>query len=219
MIYEKRSYWKTSPAGGRVPYGPRSIMIRSYRVAMICGVTPLVVGTSIFALWLVTRWDWLVLAGVYTIYGGTIIFLCGSVALARFYWLAARQSGFPRRVLWRSTLGCGALLLSNLVVAGGITICAVSLLTRYTVTVHNASQGSLGGVRISGGGCDEDLGTVLPGGTVRPSFRFHQDGRLEFRSGSGATVSAKTIDDYVTRNMGGHASVTIHSDGTISVSK
>ncbi len=38
-------------------------MIRAYRIALICGAVPLLLGVSIFTLWLITRWHWLPWAG------------------------------------------------------------------------------------------------------------------------------------------------------------
>ena len=72
-------------------------MNRVYRVALICGAAPLLIGVSIFILWLITRWDWLMMAGIFTLYGGVAIFVVGVLALARFCWLAFRTPGFPRR--------------------------------------------------------------------------------------------------------------------------
>lgn len=193
-------------------------MNRAYRIALICGALPLLVGVSLFLLWLIARWDWLMIAGIFTLYGGVAIFFIGAIALARFCWLAFRSPELPRRRLWLSTLGCAALLLSNFAVAGGITASVIAIETRYTVIVHNTSQQPLSGVRVFGGGCEADFGTIPPGGVVRRSFWIQHDGELEFRAVSGATTHSKTIDGYVTNNMGGHTTVTINPDGTISVS-
>ena len=185
---------------------------------MICGVLPLLVGISLFLLWLITRWDWMKMAGIFTLYGGVAVFFIGAIALARFCWLAFRTPEFSRRRLWLSTLGCAALLLSNFAVAGGITASVIAIETRYTVIVHNTSQQALSGVRVFGGGCEADFGTIPPGGVVRRSFWIQHDGKLELRAVSGATTHSKTIDGYVTNSMGGHTTVTINPDGTISVS-
>jgi len=192
-------------------------MNRAYRVALICGALPLLVGVSIFLLWLITRWDWLMMAGIFTLYGGVAVFFIGSIALARFCWLAFRMPELPRRRLWLSTLGCGTLLLSNFAVAGGITASVIAIETHYTVIVHNTSQQPLSGVRVFGGGCEADFGTIPSGGVVRRSFWIQHDGELEFRAVSGATTYSKIIDGYVTNSMGDHTTVTINPDGTISV--
>lgn len=196
-------------------------MNTAYRVALFCGAFPLFVGISIFVLWLITRWEWLADAGVYTIQGGVLIFWIGAVALASFCWLAYQTPNYPRRRLWQSTLACAGLLLSNFLVAGAIMF-AVLLLhhaeIQYGVTVHNGSQQSLESVRVFGGGCDESSGTIPPATAVTRSFRFQCDGDLKFSALSGTTKYAETINDYVTSGMGGYTTVTINPDGTILVS-
>ena len=194
-------------------------MNRAFRVALICGVLPLLFGVSIFLLWLVTRWDWLEMAGVFTLFGGVALFLVGAIALARFCWRSHRSPERPQKRLWLSTLGCAALLLSNFPIAGGIIATVIAITTLHTVVIHNASQQSLTGVRVFGGGCEEDFGSIPPGGIVRRSFWIQHDGTLEFCAVSGATTHTKTIDGYVTKRIGGHATVTINADGTISVAK
>ena len=61
-------------------------------------------------------------AGIYTIYGGIIIFLVGVISLIRFGWLAFRSKELSRRRIWLSMLGCATLLFSNFIVAGGIML-------------------------------------------------------------------------------------------------
>jgi hypothetical protein len=193
-------------------------MNRSYRVALICGACPLLIGISIFMLWLITRWDWLMLAGILTLYGGAAILLVGVLALARYGWLVFRTPAVPRRRRWLSTLVCAGLLLLNVPVAGGIAVAAIAIETRYTVVVHNASRQPLEDVRVFGGGCDESLGNIPPGSTVRQSCWIQHDGELEFRALSDTVSHEKIINGYVTNGMGGHTTITINSDGAISVS-
>ena len=192
-------------------------MNRTYRIALICGATPLFIGVSIFLLWLVTRWNWLMMAGLYTIYGGVPIFLIGVVALTRFCWLASRTPDLPRRRLRISVICCAGLLLSNFPVAAAIVVGAVMIDTRYIVTVHNASSQPLDDVRVSGGGCEVDFGTISPGATLRRSFWVQCDGELDFCASSGSVRYNKTIDGYVTNGMGGNTSVIVGPQGTISV--
>jgi hypothetical protein len=171
-----------------------------------------------FLLWLITRHDSLLVAGLWTICGGLLLFTIGAGALAQFCSLAFRTPDLPRRRLWLSTLGGAALLLANFPVAAGLIAAAIAIETRYTVRVRNASQQPLSGVRVVGGGCDADFGTVAPGTVVRRSFWIQLDGELEFHAVSGATAHTETIDDYVTDGDGGDTTVTIDPDGTISIS-
>ncbi|MGW8257748.1 MAG: hypothetical protein ACWGMZ_09715 [Thermoguttaceae bacterium] len=192
-------------------------MNRAYRVALACGVLPLLVGVSIFLLWVSTGWQWLVVAGIVTLCGGVAIFLVGIIALTWYCWLALHTLDISKRRTWLSTFACAGLLLSNFPVAGGIIVAAIAIETRYTVVVHNTLQQPLDDVRVFGGGCEVTFGAISPGGVVRRSFWIHQDGTLEFRAVSNATTYAQTIDGYVTNGMGGYTTVTVKPDGTVSV--
>lgn len=192
-------------------------MNSSYRIALICGFVPLIVGSSIFLLWLVTRWPSLMFAGLLTIYGGVAFILIGAAFLAQFFWSASRAAKLSRKQLWFSTLICAALLLSNFVVAGAIVVTAYTVETRYVVIIHNNSQQPINGAQVSGGGCEADFGIIPAGGTIQRAFWVQGDGELTFRAQDGVSKGPKTIDGYVTNGMGGQAVITVNPDGTLSV--
>jgi hypothetical protein len=192
-------------------------MDRTFRVAVLSGLLPLLVGVSLFVLWIITRWDWLVAGGFVMLYGGLVSFLIGAIALACYCWAASRSADPPRRKWVPSALACAALLLSNFPTAGGIIAAVITIETCYSVVVHNASQQALIDVRVYGGGCEADLGTIPPGGLAQRSLWIQHDGELEFRAVSSSTNHHMTIDGYVTNGMGGRAVVFVEPNGTISV--
>ena len=108
--------------------GKRIHMNKAYGIAIICGIFPLLLGISIFLLWLTTRWSWLILAGVFTIWSGVVIVFIGLISLLCFCWLNFRTPTLPRRRLWFLTLGCAALLTSNFIVASGIITAVINVL-------------------------------------------------------------------------------------------
>ena len=190
---------------------------RSHRVAAICGAAPLLLGTGIFLVWLVVRWDWLIIAGGVVLYGGVAVFAVGVVALVRFCWVACHTRSVPRRRVWVSALGCAGLLLANFPVAAGIVSTAIAVATRYSVVVRNTSQEQLDGVRVFGGGCDATYGSLLPGATASRSFWIQHDDVLGFRASSRTNTIEQTIDPYVTVNSGGHLTVTVERDQKVVV--
>jgi hypothetical protein len=193
------------------------IMSRSYRIALFCCLFPLVVGVSIFVLWLITHWPWLMIAGMVTICGGVGFFVVGMFALAWFCRHEFRTPQMPRRRFWVATIACAGLLLSNFPIALGIIVAVYALETRYTVVVYNTSQRPLENVSVVGGGCDCSLGTIPPGSNASGSVWPKHDGQLELHTVSGTTTHSEIIEGYVTNNMGGQAVVTFNPDGTISV--
>ena len=202
-------------------YAPPTVngtyMNHAYRLALTCGAVPLLLGVSIFFLWVITRWDWLMMAGVATLYAGVAAFFIGAFALACFCWLASRSADLPRRRNSNRVLACGLLLVSNFPVAVGIVAAAIAIETCYVVIVQNNSQQVLSGIRLSGGGCEAEIGTIPPGGAARRSFWIQDDGSLEFRALQGNSALTHTIDPYVCGGMGGHTTVIISPDESISV--
>jgi hypothetical protein len=196
-----------------------SEMNRAFKTAIACGALPLLTGSSIFAVWIVTRWDWLMGAGWFTLYAGLILVAVGAIALGRYRWLASLcSSKMTDRRFRLSTCACAGLLLSNFPVAAGIIVAAVAIETGYTVVVKNASQAPLDHVRVVGGGCEMDYGSILPGQAVRRTCWIQHDGELNFSASGGGTKYAVQIDGYVTNGMGGYKTVTIKPDSAISVS-
>ena len=189
-------------------------MRRAYRIALVCGALPLVVGFSIFLLWVVTRRDSLMLTGVYTVFGGLACFVAGAIALVRFWWLGSRVPDMPRPRLLRATLACAALLLSNFPAAGAILYAAVAIETCYTVELRNDSGAPLENVRVTGAGSDVSFGTVQPGESSRRGLWATREGNfvLEIRGKEAVPVSG-----YVCSGMGGRATATVRPDGTVVV--
>lgn len=189
----------------------------AYRVALACGALPLVAGTSIFLLWLVFRWEWLVNAGGVTIGIGSFLFVLGTIVLTGFSVQTRRCPELPRRRVRRMTIGAALLLLANFPVAGGIVAASLAVVSCYTVVVENHSPSSLEAVSISGGGCKVDFGHLSPGGSRRRWFWVRHDGQLILRAASVDTIIKRTVDGYVTNGLGAYRKITIEPGAVISV--
>jgi len=192
-------------------------MKRVYRIAVICGFIPLLVGISIFVIWLITRSDWLMLAGLLTIYGGIALFVVGAIALFRFWFMAHREPDYSKKKRWIATVLCFGLLLINFPVALGIVNAAIRIETRYTVVIRNASSQPVNEIRIFGGGCSKSLNSIRGGGTGEVSFWIEHDGQLQFEAVSGGRQIEGIVDGYVTNGEGGYVTITIKPDHTISI--
>ena len=186
----------------------------AYRISLFCAVLPLTAGLAIFATWRATRWDWLIPAGIITIFAGLVLVFVGVVALARACCLA-RDAKQP---LGLSAAICGVLLLSNFPVAARLTFAAIQIDTAYTVVINNSSTDDLRHVRVFGGGCAESFGSLEPGEEAKRTFSIRSQGTLEFLAEGQAGVYQETIDGYVTGGLGGKTSITVNRDGTLTVS-
>ena|ERR1700722_10577883 len=99
----------------------------AYRIAILCGTLPLSTGISIFLLWCATGWEWLEVAGMFTISMGAGLFIVGCIALGIYFWIGRKSSALPRRELWRSTLIAAVILWLNFPVALGLFLAAMKL--------------------------------------------------------------------------------------------
>ena len=190
---------------------------RWLRVSVVCGATPLVVGTGIFLAWFITRWTWLAAAGLITIYAGLVLFTVGTVCLGVYVVRSLRSaSGRSRDVALRA-VGAATILLANFPAAAGIFWAALLIETQYRVAVTNNSPAAVDSFRVTGGGVDIDFGTIEPHATVTRRFHIQHDGQLVFRMVHMGRPTRGCIDGYVTNNLGGDARVTIGPAGQVEV--
>ena len=173
-------------------------------------------GTSVFLLWLVLRWDWLMAAGAYIIGGGCVLFVVGVVVLLGFLVRARLSRWFPRPRLRRMTVAAALLLLANFPAAAGVLVAVGKVESCYSVVIENHSPAMLEAVRVSGGGCEIDFGRLAPGAARRRWFWVQRTGELTLRAVSDGSPVVRMIDGYVTGGIGARTAVTVEPNGTIS---
>jgi hypothetical protein len=189
---------------------------RLLKLAFLCGTLPLVTGTLIFLTWLITRWDWLMLAGLITIFLGLVWFVIGSIGLSL---LLRRQGQIApperRRQNWLA-FSTACLLLINLPAAYYYTAWASAISTRYTLIVVNESGQHLESVMVSAPGVKREFGPIQPGGQVKRHLNFFGDGRMDFKARA-STETSGIIDGYAMGSMGGKKVLRLKPDGAYSI--
>jgi len=192
-------------------------MKTSLKAALFFGVAPLVTGIGIFLAWVLSRADWLMAAGVVTIYVGMCSVAVGAGCLGFYLRRSWRSQAVPRRRLVWQTVAVLALFLVNFVAAGAAVLGAMVIESKYTVAVTNQSAEPFRSARIEGGGVAIELGVIAPGKTIKRSFWIEQDGELVLRAKQGTAELEATIDGYVTNSLGGNKVVVLEADGTVNV--
>lgn len=192
-------------------------MNRAYRIALICGALPLLLGVGIFLLWLATRRDALAIAGIYLIYLGLALFVVGLAALAVYGRKASRSREISRGKLLGNLATALVLLLANFPVAWGIIGGVVAIESRYLVVVHNESSRPLSQVRVSGGGASVAIFSIPPNDSTERSLWFQSDGELKFEAALEGRKLTQTIEGYVTHGGSGRADVFVGEDGEVTV--
>jgi hypothetical protein len=128
---------------------------RLYTAALLCGLAPLAIGTGIFVLWYLTRWNWLAFAWVFTFLGCVVSVIVGAVCLL-FYALAAYRP-VPREIFVRRVVIALAALLVNFPVAYLIVIAVTAIQFHSCVVVINEGP-DIDRFVVSGACGDIDLG-------------------------------------------------------------
>jgi len=192
-------------------------MRTSLKCALLFGIAPLVSGTAIFVAWAVSRADWLMGAGITTIYAGMCSVALGAACLAVYLWKSWRLRTIRRsRLAWQATAVI-ALFLANFIAAGAAILGAMVIESRYTVLIANQSDAPLESVSIEGGGVEINLDVIAPGATAKRSFWIEHDGELVLKGSHTFGKIEATIDGYVTNGLGGDKVVVLGADGTVDV--
>ncbi|MEM7165814.1 MAG: hypothetical protein AAF581_10140 [Planctomycetota bacterium] len=184
------------------------------RTALLCALGPLFTGFCILALYWMTLWFILAMAGLITIYLGVGLCFVGIIVLLQFFH-RARRVGLPRKERNRTVIVCLALLLFNFPAAAGMAWLGAAAFEQCIVDVHNASDRPLQHVELAGCGCEAKLGTIAPGATERWRFWTQREGGLALSTDGFATSSE--IAGYVSPGVGCHFTVTVGADGEIDV--
>lgn len=192
-------------------------MSRSLKLAWLCGIAPLVTGIVIFLVWLLTGWEWLMRAGIITLYAGLAAFVIGVVALVWYCWLALRDANRSRLRIFLAASVCAGVLLGNFPVAGGIVLAVAFKLSTYTVVIVNDSPHPLVNARLIGGGVEMALGEIPPGSSVERSMRFQRDDQLTLFTTFNGEYRKVEVAGYVTNNSGGDVRVVFDEHGKVHV--
>ena len=186
-------------------------MHRLYRLSLMCGVAPLVVGTCVFLLWWLVRWDALMTVGMLTMLGGTIAFVVGVVCLAVYLRRAARMHAYPVKRLVVQGLLAGGLLLANFPAAAGMAVFAFHEKTKYAILLVNDSPEPLErfAVSISHSHQTVECGPVPPHTSARRSFSVWSEGELRYRALQHGQQIEGVIDGYVTPHVGGDKTIVV----------
>ena len=187
---------------------------RLLHAAFICGLLPLRTGVGIFLLWFMVRWGWLIVAGVFTIYGSVLSVLVGLGFLVAH--VVKRPAGERKSSLIWSTPALGVLLV-NFPAAALVAVAALDILTCFTVTVANNGPTTLDSFVVSGGGVEVDFGPIAPSQALTRHFFIQNDGELVFHARRDGEEIEGTVEGYVTHNQGGHKRIIFDQAGQVEV--
>ena len=186
-----------------------------YKLAILCGLTPLVLGVSILVAWLNTCASWLEAAGIINIAVGSILFLCGLLFLV-FY---VRSKSTLRKPVGKKSLIIPLLILFlNFPAALISLLIASSEYAASTITINNYSKYEIKDFTVKQLGEDVyflPLIKVEERQTEKLHFQVESDVRYSLTLNGNNEEGI--LFGYVTPSVGSHADVTVSEDGVVTI--
>ena len=187
-----------------------------HRVALTYGLLPLIVGIAVFSVWLLTRWDWLMFAGLYTIGIGLILFVGGLISLL-IASRRARQQGIPYKQ--KNLLILGVLLI-NFPVALAMMFYAHHLMTIYDVLIINELGTPLNQIILTDpAGEHYAINDVAAHSQTHHEFHFGGEGSVSYEIKSAPIEQSGVLVGYITSGLGGQVTMRIDYEGKVTASE
>jgi len=187
-----------------------------YRAALLCGLLPMLLGTAIFAAWLVTDHGSLEIAGLLLIYGGILLLGAGLVSL-RLYLSHARRGGIAGR---RPAVWALALLLANLPLCAAYVFIAFAMESAHHVTLVNRASKSIEALVLTDPtGRRFPVGTIGPGQVRQVCPDFSGEGAVEFSLTIDGESRTGTLIGYLADPLGSRSTLLLTKVNTTEASE
>lgn len=187
-----------------------------YKIAIACGVLPLLVGTITFGAWLATDLDELELFGITVIVGGLILFVIGLVALDRF-----ATNGKRIEVTYKKPAAiAAAILLLNFPVALAYMAVAASMENSFFVTIESDFPEPIRDLVLTDPrGTGFRLEEIEPGSARSACYDFSGEGEVLYSMALGDDTQNGVLIGYITSNMGHRTELHLTEYGRIEISE
>ena len=187
----------------------------AYKIALFCGLAPLVIAAIILIGWFFTGSEEFLIAGIFNILGGLALFVIGCCCLI-FYEYQSRQQ--HKKSAWKKLLKPFLIMISNFPAAAGSIALVLYLATMSTITIHNQTQEFISAVEF-------DISTVkqkpiigiAPGEIKKKRLFFKGEGSLDYSFEFNGQIKQGEIIGYTSSNRGHNIEINISSNGEVSV--
>lgn len=185
-----------------------------HKMSLACGLVPMLCGVLIFTGWLITRADWLVIAGLANISGGFLLFLCGLLFIGAFIRSEHKVgNGFP---LNKSLIALG-ILLFNFPLAAMALYAAEYLMGTSTLSIKNDSPYAITDVFLKERDLTYRFPNIPSNEEATQTFHFKYEGSVEFGLTLNGNEKHGILFGYVTGGMGANATMIIDKKGNIEI--
>ena len=187
-------------------------MNKLQRIAFICALLPLIVGTSIFVAFVVSENPDLAIFGVFTIIFGVLLFIVGIVAL----FIAGKQAKIAGKDIKRNNFYILCLLFANFPISVFMVFYSVDIMTAYRLTIVNDFDKPIREiVIIESSHKQHKIENISAHSNRRYLLHFKSEGAVKYRINSeGIKQDEFILEGYGSSPQGGENTITITADGT-----
>ena len=151
-------------------------MVWLHRIALTCGLVPMIVGTAVFLLFVITRSIDFAIFGFFTLIGGCAATFVAAVCLG-VYWFQARRAtpadaDIARRHLKRDAI----ILVLNFPLGGLFAGIGIWMLNKHeasvNIVIRNDDAVIIDRIRLETGGDTRDFGPIASGASDAARMEF-----------------------------------------------
>lgn len=183
-----------------------------HKLAIACGLLPMILGTAIFVAWLITDSDVLEIIGLLLVYGGVALLALGLVCLLAFV-SRARKAGIAYR---RARNWALVVLFLNFPLCAATIFLAFAMESANVVTLVNNAAVPIEAMILSDPqGRQFHVGSIQPGQDHQACFGFAGEGAVRFSFNAQGTPHAGILIGYLAGPLGSRATLTLSRDMTV----
>ena len=179
-----------------------------YKRSLACGVTPLVLGISIFIGWYFTHASWLEVAGIINIFFGLILFLLGIIFVG-IYLFKTRQ--------YKRSLVPLLILLLNFPVATTIISKVEYIKSTCTLKIVNQSPYAITKFYLTERDYRHPVMDTPARSISRQEFHFKYEGTVYYTMQINGKTHQGNMFGYVTSGMSSVATLRLSESGELNV--
>jgi len=172
---------------------------RLYQATIILALAPMLIGASIFLIWLVTRDDSLINFGIYGTLGCIVSVVASFVCLVIFLW---KERAKKARLILLA-LGAIALILINFPIGSFVVKTVINMTTQYVLIVENVSQQPVKDIEITTTNFKDTIPELAPRQKVERKYHFSADGSLSFKARIKGQSTEGVLEGYVCGGLSG----------------
>ena len=185
-----------------------------YKTAISLGRTPLIIGTIIFFLWLVTHNDLLAFAGAITILIGFVSVILGVISLLIYLYKSKINSIKNSRIKIYKAF---TILLINFPLVLIFIMISSYIRSTFTITIDNQTNSTIKNIHLTEFKNVYNLPDVLANTKVSHNLHFKSEGQVDYSIKVNRIEHTGILFGYITSGVHGDAHITITDLGKVLI--